>query len=56
MCILKKVSFYKLMLALSLLCLLAVLIFLFTGHAGRYVVRLVPEFPWLGAEFELEAV
>lgn len=29
---------------------------LFTGHAGRYVVRLVPEFPWLGAEFELEAV
>ena len=26
-----------------------------TGHAGRYLVRLVPEFPWLGTHFEIEA-
>jgi hypothetical protein len=28
---------------------------LFTGYAGRYRVRLTPEFPWLGDEFEFEA-
>jgi hypothetical protein len=26
-----------------------------TGYAGRYKVRLTPEFPWLGDEFEFEA-
>jgi hypothetical protein len=26
-----------------------------TGYAGRYLVRLTPEFPWLGDEFEFEA-